>query len=48
VFVEHINGMNLIRLISIAVHAIIQLVLDTAINVLRIIVDRDRIDVGVE
>jgi hypothetical protein len=48
VFVEHIKGINLIKLISIAAHAVIQLVLDTAIKVLRTIVDSDKIDVGVQ
>jgi hypothetical protein len=47
VLVEHINGINLNRLISMAIHAVIQLVLDNAIKVLRTIVVIARIDVGV-
>lgn len=47
VLVAHIRGMNLNRLISIAIHAMIQLVLDTAISVLSTIVEVARMEVGV-
>lgn len=48
VLVLHISGINLSRLISMAIQAINQLVLDRAISVLRIIVVMVRMAVGVQ
>lgn len=46
VLVEHMSGINLRRLISMAVQARTQFVLDTAIIVLRIIEHVAMIDIG--